>query len=159
MQDHSTSSRPGRKRDIMRGRMKRTSKSKAVTTRDVGKRWTPALVKNGWTPISDDFLRYYGTIYPEISNSEAMFIVQLMSWKWDEKKPYPGFKTVAKRMGISATQARAHARSLENKKYLKRIMRVGTTNRFDLTPLFQAIETEAKKHPKQKPSEDEEGDN
>jgi hypothetical protein len=43
-------------------------------------------------------------------------------------------------MGISPTATRAHARSLEKKGYLVRQMRVGTTNKFDLTPLFNSLE-------------------
>lgn len=54
--------------------------------------------------------------------------------------PFPGFTTLAGRMGISATAAWAHARSLEKKGYLVRQMRVGTTNKFDMHPLFAALE-------------------
>ena len=69
-----------------------------------------------------------------------MFIIQLVLHKWDDKMPYPGFKTLAKRMLIGDTQARNLARSLGTKNYLKRNMRVGQTNRFDLSPLFLALE-------------------
>lgn len=126
---------------------KPTSKSikRASTGRTPADRWTKALVKNGWTPVSDDFLRLYGELYPAISNGEAMFIIQLLSFKWDQKMPRPGFKTVAKRMGISDTQARSYARNLEKNKYLARVSRVGQTNRFDLSPLFKALEKEALK--------------
>ena len=60
--------------------------------------------------------------------------------KWDNAPPFPGFTSLAKRMGISTTAARGHARSLEGKGYLIRQMRVGTTNKFDLTKLFTALE-------------------
>ena len=42
-------------------------------------------------------------------------------------------------MGISDKMARRHAKSLEVKGYLKRRMRVGQTNHFDLNPLFEAV--------------------
>jgi len=42
-------------------------------------------------------------------------------------------------MGISDKMARRHAQSLEAKRYLRRVARVGATNQFDLTPLFDAI--------------------
>ena len=69
-----------------------------------------------------------------------MLIIHLMRHKWDSKMPFPGSKLLAKRMGISATAVRGHARSLERKGYLKRIKRTGTTNKFDLSPLFRALE-------------------
>ena len=42
-------------------------------------------------------------------------------------------------MGISDKMARRHAKSLEVKGYLKRRIRVGQTNHFDLNPLFDAV--------------------
>jgi DNA-binding MarR family transcriptional regulator len=75
-----------------------------------------------------------------MTNAEALLVIHLMRHKWDEAPPFPGFKTLARRMGMTATSARNHARSLEKKGYLKRQKRVGTTNTFDLTPLFQALE-------------------
>ncbi len=71
---------------------------------------------------------------------EVLLIVHLMRFKWDAAAPFPGFKTIAKKMGITATSVRNHARTLEQKGYLTRIKRVGATNRFDLTPLFGALE-------------------
>jgi hypothetical protein len=118
-------------------------------------RWTPVLGKR-FTPVSDEFLRLYGQLYPPITNGEAMFIIQLLSFKWDEKMPRPGFKTIAKRMGISDTQARSYARNLEKNNYLGRIKRVGQTNRFDLTPLFKVLEHELAELAKQKEQEEDE---
>lgn len=111
------------------------------TPREVQRRWTPKLVKEGWTPVSDFFLKSYHRLSPPITNSEAMLIIQLMLHKWDDAAPYPGFKTLAKRMGMSMTAARGHARHLDIKGYLRRKKRVGTTNRFYLEPLFKALET------------------
>ena len=85
-----------------------------------------------------------------------MFIIQLLSFKWDEKMPRPGFKTIAKRMGISDTQARSYARNLEKNKFLSRVKRVGQTNRFDLSPLFKLLEAEALRREKTKLLEEEE---
>lgn len=69
-----------------------------------------------------------------------MLIIHLMLHKWTNEPPYPAFKTLAKRMGISDTAVRGHARSLEFKKYLKRQKRVNDTNLFYLEPLFDALE-------------------
>jgi DNA-binding MarR family transcriptional regulator len=98
------------------------------------------LSSKGWTPVCDYFLDSYSKLNPKISNLEALLIIHLIRHKWDAEAPFPGFKTLSKRMGITATSARNHARSLEHKGYLKRLKRVGTTNKFDLTPLFRALE-------------------
>lgn len=71
-----------------------------------------------------------------------------MEFKWDSKEPYPAYKTLARRMGISDKMARRHAQSLEIKGYLKRQIRRAKTNRFDLNPLFDAL---LKAVPDQKP--------
>jgi hypothetical protein len=108
--------------------------------REVSARWTVALTSQGWTPVADFFLDSYAKLSPPLTNAEAMLVIHLIRHKWDAAPPFPGFTTLAKRMGISPTAARAHARSLEKKGYLVRQMRVGTTNKFDLTKLFAALE-------------------
>ena len=83
-------------------------------------------------------------------------MIQLMRHKWDSKLPYPAFKTLAKRMGISDTAAREHARRLESKKYLTRILRDGLPNQFDLKPLFEALE-QLQEQAQEEEAEEEEG--
>lgn len=116
------------------------SASPSRKQRGPAERWTPQLVKGGWTPVSDFFLHYYHALSPPITHGEAMLIIQLMTHKWDKEPPFPAFKTLAKRMGIRPAQARALARSLEKKKYLERQKRVGQPNRFKLEPLFEKLE-------------------
>jgi hypothetical protein len=94
-------------------------------------------------------LQHYARLNPPLNSGEAMFVLQLMDHKWDEKHPFPGYKTIAKRMGITDKMARTHAKKLEACKYLIRHMRVGRTNRFDLMPLFKALaESIATKKPR-----------
>src|SRR6185503_6690597 len=86
------------------------------------------------------FLRHYATLKPHpLTSGEALFVLQLMGFKWDAEPPFPGYKTLAQRMGISVKMARRHAQNLEGKGYLKREMRTGQTYRFDLTPLFDKL--------------------
>jgi DNA-binding MarR family transcriptional regulator len=115
-------------------------KSGGVAERMVSARWTLALVAGGWTPVADYFLDSYTRLDPPLSTSEAMLVIHIMRHKWDHAPPFPGFKTLARRMGVTDTSVRNHARSLEHKGYLVRYKRVGTTNQFDLTPLFRALE-------------------
>ena len=86
------------------------------------------------------FLHHYAHLKPHpLSPGEALFVLHLMEFKWDAKAPFPGYKTLAGRMGLSDKMVRRYAQSLETKKYLNRVVRVGRTNRFDLTPLFDAL--------------------
>ena len=114
--------------------------SEAAVQRQVSARWTQILVGGGWTPVSDFFLEHYSRLSPPITNAEAMLILHLMTYKWDANPPFVGFSTLAKRMAMTATAVRMHARSLDKKGYLVRQKRIGTTNKFDLTPLFRALE-------------------
>jgi Helix-turn-helix domain len=114
--------------------------SSRAVQRIVSARWTPDLVSGGWTPVSDYFLDSYTKLTPPLSTSEAMLVIHLMRHKWDAAPPFPGFKTLARRMGVTATSVRNHARALEHKGYLRRVKRIGTTNYFELTQLFVALE-------------------
>lgn len=107
----------------------------------ITKRWTPELIRaRGFTPISNYFLESYSTLRPAITMREAMFIVHLMSFKWDEKNPFPSFTKLSSQMGISLSAARAYGRSLEKKGYINRERREGATTVFDLQPLFDRLE-------------------
>jgi len=120
--------------------MAEAKKQKPRGLRDVSSRWTPNIAKAGWTPISDFFLDNYHRLDPPIRYAEAMLIIHLMRHKWDAAAPYPGFTTLAKRMGISPQAARLHARHLQANGYLFREMKIGETNRFHLDNLFIAVE-------------------
>ena len=109
--------------------------------RSFARRWKhERLFEKGYLVVPTLFLRHYARLKPySLTSGEALFVLHLMEFKWDSDAPFPAYKTLAARMGVSDKMARRHARSLEIKGYLKRIMRVGQTNRFDLTPLFAAV--------------------
>lgn len=115
--------------------------SDTTPDRSVGKRWKhAALFEQGYVSVPTFFLKTYGRLKPySLTHSEAMFVLHLMQFKWDEKAPFPSYGRIAAQMGISDKQARRYAASLETKKYLKRNFRIGITNTFDLTPLFDAL--------------------
>jgi hypothetical protein len=118
-------------------------------------RWVRAeLFGKGYLPVPALFLNYYSQLKPPLNSGEALFVLQVMSHKWDAKLPYPGYKTIAKRRGITESMARTHARSLKTMHYLRIIPRLAQTNRFDFRPLFDAlavvIEADAKKKEKKK---------
>ena len=112
-----------------------------VAKHSIVERWggDAAVLIDGFVAVPRTFLRLAGTLKPSLTPAETLFVIQLMSWKWDERAPFPGYSSVAKRMGVSVPYARKIARSLEKKKLLRRQVRRGQTNRFDLTPLFEKL--------------------
>jgi hypothetical protein len=114
-----------------------------VPNRSLAKRWGnhASLLEGGWVGVPVAFLTNYGNLvqYGGLTAPEAMFVLQLMAFKWDEAAPFPSYTTLAKRMGITDKQARRYAKSLEEKGFLIRTARVGSSNSFDLQPLFNAL--------------------
>jgi DNA-binding MarR family transcriptional regulator len=113
----------------------------AEGNRSFANRWKhPELFEDGFVAVPNAFLRHYAHLKPHrLTLGEVLFVLHLMEFKWDQASPFPGYGTIAKRMGVSDKMARRHARSLEDKKYLRREIRTGSTNRFDLSPLFDAL--------------------
>jgi hypothetical protein len=115
------------------------------------KRWAKELEEDGHVQISTFFLENYHRLKPyPLAHGEAMFVVHLMQHKWGTEAPYPGYKTLAKRMGASDKTARRLAKSLEDKKYLQREIREAQTNKFHLKKLIDALIALKKTQPKKK---------
>jgi len=117
------------------------TQSPAELDRSFAARWKhPELFSRGYLVVPTLLLHHYAHLKPyPLSLGELVFVLHLMSYKWDANAPYPSYKTLAKLMGVTDKMVRRHAQSLETKKYLKRVVRVGATNQFDLTPLFDAL--------------------
>lgn len=111
------------------------------SARSFATRWKhDELFAKGFVAIPTLFLRLYAHLKPHrLTLGEVLFVLHLMEFKWDAEAPFPGYATIAQRMGISDKMARRYAQSLEAKKYLRREIRKGQTNRFDLSPLFDAL--------------------
>jgi hypothetical protein len=118
-----------------------SSKVAAATARSFAKRWKHyELFARGFVAVPTLFLHHYAHLKPHaLTTGEALFVLHLMEFKWDADAPFPGYSTLAQRMGISDKMARRHAQRLDAKKYLRREIRKGQTNRFDLSPLFDAL--------------------
>ena len=112
------------------------------------KKWAAELKSDGHVQVSTFFLENYHRLKPyPLTHGEAMFVVHLMQHKWGAEAPYPGYKTIAKRMGVSDKTARRLAKSLEDKKYLVREIREAKTNRFHLAKLMDALVSLKKSQP------------
>lgn len=114
------------------------------TRRKLATRWGShrCFFREGWVGVPVSFLCRYGS--PKMPSSgltasEAMFVLQLMAFKWDARDPYPSYHTLAERMGITDKQVRRYAQSIERKGLLERSARIGSSNNFDLTKLFDAL--------------------
>lgn len=103
--------------------------------------WGRELGKK-WTPVSDYFLENFHRLAGgELSPSDAMFIIMLMRFKWDERRPFPALTTVAKSMNRTVRYVRKTCARLEEHGLLKReLSKTGGRSRYDLQPLFAALE-------------------
>lgn len=116
--------------------------SQEVTARDVVSRWGGynSVFTDGFLAVPLVLLKNLPSVGEYgVTPAEAVFILQLMTFKWDTRSPYPSYARLSQQMGISETYARKLARSLEEKGLLNREERKGTTNRFDLRPLFREL--------------------
>lgn len=121
---------------IQRSRVPRAS----VKRRSAADRWTPEIAKAGHIQIARSFLRNYRNLDPPLTLGEAMFVIHLMDFKWDNEAPWPRYKTLARYMGMTDKQVRRLAKSLEDKGYLRREVRTAEANRFHLESLFRRLE-------------------
>jgi len=111
-----------------------------IPNRSFAARWgSEQLFEEGFVSVPAAFLRLYSTL--GLTNGEVLLILHLMSFKWNESAPFPSYKTLAERMGITSEMARRHAKGLEDKGLLVRVKRTGQSNAFDLRQLTSALET------------------
>ena len=112
----------------------------------VAARWTPALMKR-WVPVSSYFLANYHRLplhrQPTgLTSSEALLLLHLLDYKWDEKAPWPSLAVLARRMGVTRRAARMTLAKLEEKGLLRRAMPAGAirTSRYHIEGLFEQLE-------------------
>jgi hypothetical protein len=89
--------------------------------------------------VPTKFLRSYAALNPPLSSGEALFVLQLMTFKWDNAAPFPSYGRIAKTMGVTDKMARRYAQSLQKKGYLTRQYQKRAPNKFDLSRLFDAL--------------------
>jgi len=116
----------------------------AVTT-SIRYRWggDERVIEGGFLAVPRSF--FFSAASLGLTPAESAFVLQLMSFKWSEEDPYPGYDLLAQRLGVSPKQARKYAQQLEDKGLLRRIPRFDagtgdrTSNAFDLQPLFRGL--------------------
>jgi hypothetical protein len=113
-----------------------------VLRRSATQRWGDQgtkLFRQGWLSVPTKFLRSYTALNPPLSSGEALFVLQLMTFKWDDAAPFPSYGRIAKAMGVTDKMARRYAQSLQKKGYLMRQYQKRAPNKFDLSRLFDAL--------------------
>src|SRR5690349_9001851 len=97
---------------------------RAVVTRWGG---NAIVLSEGFLPVPRNFLLYAGEL--GLTASETLFVLALMTFKWGEEPPFPGYKRLAEMLGTSPQQARKLAKQLEDKGLLRRIPRRDQSDR------------------------------
>lgn len=106
--------------------------------RSLEARWgSLQLFAEGFVAVPTALLRHYTAL--NLNNSELVFVMELMCFKWDEAAPFPSYTTLAQRMGVTTEAVRNHAKALEDKGLLRRVKRSGRTNAFELRPLTEKL--------------------
>jgi Helix-turn-helix domain len=114
----------------------------SIPSRSATGRWGEKdtwFFSEGWLSVPTKFLRYYAALNPPLSAGEALFVLQLMTFKWDGAAPFPSYGRIAKTMGVTDKMVRRYAQSLQKKGYLTRQYQKHAPNKFDLTQLFDAF--------------------
>ena len=96
-----------------------------------------------FTKVDNEFLKKYSSL--GITPQEAMLVVHLLMFRWDDRNPYPSIQLLADMMGRSKSYVRKLTSSLEGKGFLDRVnrphpMKGNDSNEYDLTPLIKVID-------------------
>jgi hypothetical protein len=98
------------------------------------------MFNEGFIVVPNRFFQRYATLHPEpLTSGEALFVLHLMTFKWEAAPPYPSYGTLAKRMGVTDKMVRRYAQRLQKKGYVMRLFRKRAPNQFDLTGFFEAL--------------------
>ena len=101
-------------------------------------KWTPRISGFGFTELPNILIHNQGKL--DISSGELVTLLGLISHRWDNRYPNPSVARLAKFSGRSLSSIRSNLRSLEAKKYIKRIYTYGFQNHYDITLLIRRLE-------------------
>lgn len=111
----------------------------------VDKRWGSKLVQNGWVPIANDYIRKIHLLVDKNKKcpnpTQMMLIIVIISYKWDEKMPFPSLDTLAKQLGLKERAVRTSLKNLEERGLIRIVKKTGSRkNRYDVSPLIEKLE-------------------
>src|ERR1700682_3633041 len=98
------------------------SQDRTATERSIIARWKhEELFANGFLAVPVRFVEVYAHLRPHaLTAGEALFALQLMTFKWDSDAPFPSYERIARRMGVTPKAVRRYAKGMEAKGYLRR---------------------------------------
>lgn len=105
-------------------------------------RFGDPMLEAGHTAVPNLVLRHYAAA--GITTEEMLFTIQVWSYWWDERDPYPSLEKIAERMGTSIKTVRRYSASLQAKALLTvrpRMVRGRgqTTNEYDFSRMLKVI--------------------
>jgi len=100
------------------------------------------LLSAGYTILPNVLLRHYAAV--DLTEAELVLVLQLWTYWWDERAPFPSVATLAAHMGRTPRQIQQHVERLRGKGLLRVVPRFGAngkqlTNAYDLTPLLARL--------------------
>jgi DNA-binding transcriptional MocR family regulator len=101
-------------------------------------KWGDDLQALGYTAVPNCLLTCQAQL--GIASCELNILLQVLSFKFDTRHPFPSLRAISKQTGLAVNTIRRNLRSLENKGMIKRLYRTGDTNLYDIEPLIRLLE-------------------
>ena len=115
------------------------------TGKTTEKKWGKKVVALGFCIVPSLLLKAQRRI--GLNPTQLAVLVQLLDHWWDkERRPFPGKKLLAERLGLSPRQVQRHIADLEQAGLVQRTARVGAhggklSNEYDLSGLVKRLKT------------------
>jgi Helix-turn-helix domain len=104
-------------------------------------RWKhESLFEGSYLPVPDAFFKLTATLRPQITPTQALLLLHLMSYKWRADAPWASYDTLGKGLGLGAKQIGRLVKGLERNGYLQVEERSGRSNRFVLDRFHDALD-------------------
>jgi len=94
--------------------------------------------KGQWVPVPIVLARHWRALGLE-EPADALLLIVLLSYKSDERLPYPSINTLAQAINKSQPTVFRRLSALEHAGFLKRRRRANQSNEYDLSGLFEKI--------------------
>jgi hypothetical protein len=103
----------------------------------VAARWSRSIAAAGWCPVPFVLLANLDAL--ELSPSEALLLVQIASFRWDSRLPFPTTSELARRMRMTPRGITKLLKGLEERGFISR-QRHGRRREFDMSGLQAKLE-------------------
>jgi DNA-binding transcriptional ArsR family regulator len=104
------------------------------------RRWSPAVSKAGFTPIPTSLLRKLNEY--DLTHQEFLVLMHLLSYWYYNDNPsevFPSANTIAEALSMGRSTVGKHLKSLEDKNFIEREARIGSSNIYHLQGTVNAV--------------------